>query len=133
MPLEDKLYGNQFERNIVGSAIKSISNKWTFYILKNLFLGKKHFTQFQENRPNLDNKSLTRCLKSMENNNLIEKTVKDYETEYFLTSKGLKLNKVLYELIIFSLDTHEEDFYTDDEMNFIKETYINILNLKGED
>ena len=133
MPLEDKLYGNQFERNIVGSAIKSISNKWTFYILKDLFLGKKHFTQFQENRPNLDNKSLTRCLKSMENNNLIEKTVKDYETEYFLTSKGLKLNKVLYELIIFSLDTHEEDFYTDDEMNFIKETYINILNLKGED
>jgi len=45
----------------------------------------------------------------------------------------LKLNNVLYELIIFSLDTHEEDFYTDDEMNFIKETYINILNLKGED
>jgi len=87
MPLEDKLYGNQFERNIVGSAIKSISNKWTFYILKDLFLGKKHFTQFQENRPNLDNKSLTRCLKSMENNNLIEKTVKDYETEYFLTSR----------------------------------------------
>ena len=133
MPLEDKLYGNKFERNIVGSAIKSISNKWTFYILKDLFLGKKHFTQFQENRPNLDNKSLTRCLKSMENNNLIEKTVKDYETEYLLTPKGLKLNKVLYELIIFALDTHEEDFYTDDEMNFIKETYIDILNLKGED
>ena len=133
MPLEDKLYGNQFERNIVGSAIKSISNKWTFYILKDLFLGKKHFTQFQENRPNLDNKSLTRCLKSMENNNLIEKTVKDYDTEYFLTLKGLKLNKVLYELIIFALDTHEEDFYTDDEINFIKETYIDILNLKEED
>ena len=41
--LEDKLYANQFERNIVGSAIKSISNKWTFYILKDLFLGKKAF------------------------------------------------------------------------------------------
>lgn len=73
MMLEDKLYANQFERNIVGSAIKSISNKWTFYILKDLFLGKKHFTEFQENRPNLDNKSLTRCLKTMKNNNLIEK------------------------------------------------------------
>ena len=41
MALEEKLYANQFERNIVGSAIKSISNKWTFYILKDLFLGKK--------------------------------------------------------------------------------------------
>ena len=57
MALDEKLYANQFERNIVGSAIKSISNKWTFYILKDLFLGKKRFSQFQENRPNLDNKS----------------------------------------------------------------------------
>ena len=129
MVLEEKLYGNQFERNIVGSAIKSISNKWTFYILKDLFLGKKRFTQFQENRQNLDNKSLARCLKSMEKNNLIEKTVKNNETEYYLTPKGMKLNKVLYELIIFALDTHEEDFYTDEEINFIKETYIDILNL----
>ena len=129
MALEEKLYGNQFERNIVGSAIKSISNKWTFYILKDLFLGKKRFSQFQENRPNLDNKSLARCLKSMENNNLIEKKIKDRESEYFLTSKGMKLNKVLYELIIFALDTHEEEFYTDDEIMFIKETYIDILDL----
>ena len=129
MDLEEKLYGNQFERNIVGSAIKSISNKWTFYILKDLFLGKKRFSQFQENRPNLDNKSLARCLKSMENNNLIEKRIQDHETEYFLTSKGKKLNKVLYELIIFTLDTHEEDFYTDNEITFIKETYIDILEI----
>ena len=126
MALEEKLYANQFERNIVGSAIKSISNKWTFYIL---FLGKKRFSQFQENRPNLDNKSLARCLKSMENNNLIEKKINNHETEYFLTSKGMKLNRVLYELIIFALDTHEEEFYTDDEIMFIKETYIDILDL----
>jgi len=129
MVLKDKLYGNQFERNVVGEAIKSISNKWTFYILKDLFLGKKHFTQFQENRPNLDNKSLTRCLKSMENNDLIEKNVKNHETEYVLTSKGRKLNKVFYELIIFSLDTHEGDFYTDEEIDFIKKSYVNILEL----
>ena len=129
MALEEKLYANQFERNIVGSAIKSISNKWTFYILKDLFLGKKRFTQFQENRPNLDNKSLARCLKSMENNNLIQKKINNHETEYFLTSKGMKLNKVLYELIIFALDTHEEEFYTDDEIMFIKEIYVDILDL----
>ncbi len=91
----------------------------------------KRFTQFQENRPNLDNKSLARCLKSMENNNLIEKKINDHETEYFLTSKGRKLNRVLYELIIFALDTHEGDFYTDDEITFIKETYIDILDLDG--
>ena len=46
------------------------------------------------------------CLRSMENNNLIEKKITNHETEYFLTSKGMKLNRVLYELIIFALDTN---------------------------
>ena len=41
----------------------------------------------------------------------------------------MKLNKVLYELIIFALDTHEGDFYTNEEVMFIKETYIDVLNL----
>ncbi len=129
MFLEEKLYSNQFERNGVGRALKSISNKWTFYILKDLFIGKKHFTQFQENRPDLDNKSLTRCLKSMENNNLIEKRIEDNITEYYLTQKGRKLNKVLYELIVFSLDTNEDGFYTSEEIEFIKDAYTDILKL----
>ena len=72
MALEEKLYANQFERNIVGSAIKSISNKWTFYILKDLFFGKLIFLQFHKNSLNLDNKSLARCIKSIEINNIIE-------------------------------------------------------------
>ena len=127
MALEEKLYANQFERNIVGSSIKSLSNKWTFYILKDLFLGKKRFTQFQENRPNLDNKSLSRCLKSRKNNNLIEKRLMIMNRIFF----NFKRNKVLYELIIFALDTHEGDFYTDDKITFIKETYIDILDLDG--
>lgn len=49
--------------------------------------------------------------------------------EYYLTSKGRKLNKVFYELIIFSLDTNEDDFYTQQEIEFIKEVYIDILKL----
>ena len=48
MVLKDKLYGNQFERNVVGKAIKSISNKWTFYILKDLFLGKNISRNFRK-------------------------------------------------------------------------------------
>jgi len=129
MSFEDKLYQNQFERNVVGNTIKSISNKWTFYILKDLFLGKKHFTEFQQNRPNLDNKSLTRCLKLMENNGLIGKNVEGNETEYFLTAKGHRLNRVFYELIIFALETDEDDFFSQDEIDFIKRTYIDILGL----
>jgi len=129
MSLEDKVYQNQFERNVVGNTIKSISNKWTFYILKDLFLGKNHFTEFQQNRPNLDNKSLTRCLKLMESNNIIGKNVEGNETEYFLTSKGRRLNRVFYELIIFALETNEDDFFSQEEIDFLKRVYIDILDL----
>ena len=129
MSFEDKLYQNQFERNVVGNTIKSISNKWTFYILKDLFLGKNHFTEFQQNRPNLDNKSLTRCLKLMESNNIIGKNVEGNETEYFLTSKGRRLNRVFYELIIFALETNEDDFFSQEEIDFLKRVYIDILDL----
>lgn len=52
MALEEKLYANQFERNIVGSAIKSISNKWTFYILMG-------FDEFHSNN-NLSMMSMSR-------------------------------------------------------------------------
>jgi DNA-binding HxlR family transcriptional regulator len=129
MSLEDKVYQNQFERNVVGNTIKSISNKWTFYILKDLFLGKNHFTEFQQNRPNLDNKSLTRCLKLMESNNIIGKNVEGNETEYFLTSKGRRLNRVFYELIIFALETNGDDFFSQEEIDFLKRVYIDILDL----
>ena len=129
MSLEDKVYQNQFERNVVGNTIKSISNKLTFYILKDLFLGKNHFTEFQQNRPNLDNKSLTRCLKLMESNNIIGKNVEGNETEYFLTSKGRRLNRVFYELIIFALETNEDDFFSQEEIDFLKRVYIDILDL----
>ena len=65
----------------------------------------------------------------MKNNNLIEKKINGNMPEYYLTSKGRKLNKVFYELIIFSLDTNEDDFYTQQEIEFIKEVYIDILKL----
>lgn len=129
MDLEEKLYANKFERNAVGKALKSISNKWTFYILKDLYLGKSHFTEFQQNRPDLDNKALTRCLKSMENNNLIDKIVEYGEIKYVLTEKGQRLSRVFYELIVFAVDTNEEGYFTDEEIEFIKRTYKDILNL----
>ena len=83
-------FERKYERNPVEEVSKYLSNKWTLHILRDLFLGKKHFNEFKENRKTLDNKSLARCLKNMENNGLITKE-KDEEdsnnTEYYLTQK----------------------------------------------
>lgn len=124
-------YERKYERNPVEDAIKDISNKWTLHILRDLFLGKTHFNEFQTNRKTLDNKSLTRCLKSMENNGLIKRIEENDEITYHLTEKGHSLNKVFYELLIFALNNDKDnEHYNDYEKEELKEMYLEILDLK---
>ena len=87
-------YEKKYERNPVEDASKFLSNKWTLHILRDLFLGKSHFNEFKANRKTLDNKSLSRCLKTMESNGLITKQKDDEDSrniQYFLTKKGKSL------------------------------------------
>ena len=41
-------YERKYERNPIEDATKAISNKWTLHILRDLFLGRKHFTEFKK-------------------------------------------------------------------------------------
>ena len=126
-------YEKKYERNPVEDAIKCISNKWTLHILRDLFLGKTRFSEFQTNRKTLDNKSLTRCLKTMEKNELIEKKVENDEVTYHLTEKGHSLNKVFYELLIFALENDKEnEHYSEYEKEELREMYLEILDLEQE-
>lgn len=128
-----KYYEKKYERNPVEDAVKYLSNKWTLHILRDLFLGKSHFNEFKANRKTLDNKSLSRCLKTMESNGLITKQKDDEDSrniQYFLTKKGKSLNKVFYELLIFAIENDEEnEFYTEHEKDELKEMYKEILEI----
>ena len=127
-------YEKKYERNPVEDAIKIISNKWTLHILRDLFLGKTRFSEFQSNRKTLDNKALTRCLKTMEKNGLITKKVEDTEITYHLTEKGHSLNKVFYELLIFAIENDKDnEHYTEYEKEELKEMYLEILDLNQPD
>ena len=129
-PDKVKYYEKKYERNPVEDAIKDISNKWTLHILRDLFLGKSHFNEFQTNRKTLDNKSLTRCLKTMEKNGLIERLNENNEITYHLTEKGRSLNKVFYELLMFALNNDKNnEHYNDHEKEELKEMYLEILDL----
>ena len=69
----------------------------------------------------MSNKVLTECLKDLESNGLISKTNLDDSkiTEYSLTEEGKRMNRILYELAIFTLE--KDDSATDDESEeFIK-------------
>ena len=105
----------------VNETLKIISGKWHVLIIRDLFFGKKRFKEFKEDKPNLSNKVLTECLKDLESNGLITKTSFDDSkiTEYYLTDEGRRMNRIIYELAIFTLE--KDDSATDDESKeFIK-------------
>ena len=113
----------KFESNYcpVNETLKIISGKWHLLIIRDLLLEKKRFKEFKEDKPNLSNKVLTECLKDLESNGLISKTNLDDSkiTEYSLTEEGRRMNRILYELAIFTLE--KDDSATDAESEeFIK-------------
>ena len=113
----------KFESNYcpVNETLKIISGKWHLLIIRDLFFGKRRFKEFKEDKPALSNKVLTECLKDLESNGLISKTSLDDSkiTEYSLTEEGKRMNRILYELAIFTLE--KDNTATDDESEeFIK-------------
>ncbi|WP_405268874.1 winged helix-turn-helix transcriptional regulator [Methanobrevibacter sp.] len=132
-PRKLEYYERKYERNPVEEAVKYLSNKWTLHILRDLFLGKSRFNEFKANRKSLDNKSLSRCLKTMENNGLIYKVIDENDsrnTQYFLTDKGRSFNRVFYELLLFAIENDEDnEFYSDYEKDDLKEMYKEILEI----
>ena len=114
----------------IENTMKLLNRKWTIVLIRDIFLGKKRFLEFKENKPNLSNNVLSDTLKSMEKNNLIVKEVSNQSTEYYLTSRGMRLNKVLYELASFGLDELECGEEGDLEIiNMFKEYYANLLKI----
>ena len=122
-------------------AMELISRKWVIQILRDMFFGKKRFNEFKDGKPNLsnkvlsnclNNKVLSNCLKEMEENGLITRNSdkNNQSIEYTLTDKGKKLNKVIYELAMFTLTTDLDNEFYDDETkieleNIFKNTLIN--------
>lgn len=119
----------------IENTLKLLNRKWTVVLIRDMFLGKKHFKEFKENKDNLSNNVLSDTLKSMESNGLIEKRIfKDGNknlTEYYLTPRGLRLNRILFEMASFGLDELEWGDEGDLEIiKMFKEYYSEIFKIK---
>lgn len=101
----------QFEKNI-----NIIKNKWTIYLIRDLILGKRYFSEFKEDKPELSNKILTQRLRELEENNIINKYIEGSETSYYLTEKGKKLQNIIYELAVLNI----EEKYSGSELENVK-------------
>lgn len=103
----------------VNKAMEYVSKKWSIEIIRDMFFGKKRFSEFKEGNPNLSNKVLSDCLKNLESKGVIEKKIVNSTpviTEYYLTERGRSLNKVIYELAVFYIDHCGLDKFPDENM-----------------
>ncbi len=107
----------------IDNAVQLIRKKWVVQIINDLFFGKTRFHEFKENRPKLSNRVLSSCLKEMEENGLIKRIADKYDKKnvrYYLTEKGQALNKIIYEMAIFSVDNEN---YTDQTKTELKSVF----------
>lgn len=106
----------------IDTVIALIRKKWTVPIINDFFFGKTRFHEFKENKPSLSNKALSNCLKDMEKNGLIKRIVDKYDKKnvrYYLTEKGKSLNKIIYEMAIFSVDSEKYNDQTKKELKTV--------------
>lgn len=107
----------------IDNVIMLIRKKWVVQIINDLFFGKTRFHEFKQDKPKLSNRVLSSCLKEMEDNGLINRIVDKYDKKnvrYYLTEKGQALNKIIYEMAIFSVDNEN---YTDQTKTELKSVF----------
>ena len=115
----------------VDKALNLINKKWSVQIIRDMFFGKKHFKEFKEDNPKLSNKVLSSCLKELEENGLIEKKVLNttpVTTEYYLTEYGRSMNRVIYELAMFTLN-YDDNGYSEETREALKENFKKTLEI----
>ncbi len=105
MSREDQYFNEVYQT--IDETFDYLGKKWNIKLIKGLFCNCKHFKDFLEMNPTLSSKVLSERLKGLEQKGIIEKRVVNstpVQTEYYLTEKGLKLNKIIFELFNFAFD-----------------------------
>lgn len=124
------------ENNIcpIGFTLDYFNRKWIFCILSNIFRGMKHFSEFKKANPTISNHVLAETLKYMEENDLIEKTIIEenprVKTEYSLTEKGRKTNKILYEITSYYFNELNYVGYDDSQKEEILKEYEKAFEIR---
>ena len=116
----------------VDRTLNLINKKWSVQIIRDLFFGKKHFKEFKEDKPKLSNKVLSNCLKELEENGLVEKKVINttpVTTEYYLTEYGRSMNRIIYELAMFTLHDENENRYSSETRESLKKDFKQTLGI----
>ncbi|HEY1047181.1 MAG TPA: helix-turn-helix domain-containing protein [Bacteroidia bacterium] len=90
----------------IKDALEAVEGRWKLLILFSLSEGPKRFNQLSKEVVGITDKTLSKELKSLEENQLISREVFNTfppRVEYTITSHGLTLEKVIDELHFWGL------------------------------
>lgn len=90
----------------IKDALEAVEGRWKLLILFSLSESPKRFTEIARNVVGITDKTLSKELKSLEENKLIRRDVYDAfppKVEYSITPHGLSLEKVIDELHFWGL------------------------------
>ena len=95
------------------NALDIFGDKWSLLIIRDLFLGKKTFTEFMNSNEKIASNILTNRLDFLINNGLLKvtKLPNDNKTKiYYLTNKGIDMYPIVYEMMCWSKRNLDKEF-----------------------
>lgn len=111
----------------IDNTFKIIGKKFAIHILRNMtVLNQTRFNQFLDSIEGINPKSLSRRLREMEQDRLIEKRVHPgtpVKIEYFVTEKGKALKPILEQMAAFSMRYCSKDIFKDGRPREYKQVY----------
>ena len=104
---QTKLYVMKKDRSNcpLTSVLDIIGDKWSLIIIRDIFLGKKTFTEFIKSSEIIATNILANRLEVLTANGLIKvtKLPNDRKTKlYYLTNKGIDMYPIIYEMVQWS-------------------------------
>lgn len=90
----------------IKDALEAVEGRWKLLIILSLSMGNKRFSQISREIHEITDKMLSKELKNLEANKLIERTIYDTfppTVEYSITRHGKSLDKLLKELYSWGL------------------------------
>jgi len=94
----------KFKRSIcpIACALDIFGDKWTLLVIRDLIVGKKTYSEFQQSPENIPTNILAARLKLLLEHEIIEKVAyqqKPVRYEYLLTNKGRELGSIIGSII----------------------------------
>lgn len=92
------------EKCPIEETLKIVGRKWTLLIIRDLFRGKKRFSDFQRSLSGISPKTLSQELKKLEQDGIITRKIfpeRPPRVEYYLTRMGKELKPIVESIEVF--------------------------------